>query len=117
MDTTVSGRESDDPAHRRRDREQPGRLGDHEEQSDAHDGAEDHTDDSAKDSFQSTPAAHRVYEIGRPFGSSFTDQRPELVSLKKTWPLNGCAPQTMVAFGVYPAGEADLKTAISRPCV
>ena len=42
----------------------------------------------------------RRYEIGRPLGVSFTDHSPELVSEKKTWPLKGCAPQTIVAFGV-----------------
>ena len=39
-------------------------------------------------------------ETGRPFGTSRTAHRPELVSLKKTWPLWGCAPHTIVAFGV-----------------
>src|SRR5690606_34257868 len=34
------------------------------------------------------------YEIGRPGGSSRTDHSPELKSLKNTWPLWGCAPQT-----------------------
>lgn|GEM_PF-4415213 len=57
------------------------------------------------------------YETGRPRGSIFTAQRPEFVSAKNTWPLKGCTPHTMVALGVYPAGDADLKTAISRPWV
>lgn len=42
----------------------------------------------------------RAYETGRPFGTSRTAQRPEFVSLKKTCPLCGCAPHTMVALGV-----------------
>jgi hypothetical protein len=43
------------------------------------------------------PAPH---ETGRVLGTSLTDQIPELVSLKKTCPLCGIVPQTMVAFGV-----------------
>ena len=48
-------------------------------------------------------AAHRVsttgcYEIGLLRGFTFTDQSPELKSLKKRLPLYGCGPHAMGAF-------------------
>ena len=48
--------------------------------------------------------------------TSRTAQRPELKSVKKMVPLNGCGPQTKGALGLKPSGSAGSKKLISRPC-